>query len=449
MRRLQPVIWMKGTFLNAQYLQSQDRFLDNTLQFQMDALSSYPWGFREMRLDQEALAGGNIAISRASGIFPDGLLFDIPDADPAPPVRPIAEYFEKDQTTCDVYLSIPAYREKGLNVAMASRNSDTRFVSDVLMLRDENTGTAEKPVQVARKNFRFLFEGENLKGYSSLRVARVKKHPSGTLQLDSKFQPPLLDITTSDYIMSIARRLVEILSAKSSILAGLRRQKNLTLADFGAADIANFWLLYTINSHFPILQHIYETKRGHPQDLFALLLSLAGALTTFSTNLHPRDLPKYNHDDLEPPFTDLDEKVRTLLETVVPSNFVSLPLKPVAPHIYATALADDKYFKDTRMYLAVSSEMNEGELIAKAPSLIKVCSANQIELLVRQALPGVLLTHMQRPPSAIPVKLNHQYFSLNMSGVYWETVLRGRNLAAYVPGDFPAPQLELIILLPE
>lgn len=450
MKRLQPVIWMKGTFLNAQYLQSQDRFLDNTLQFQMEALSSYPWGIGELRMDQEALAGGNVAITRASGIFPDGLLFDIPDADPAPPMRPIADYFEQDQTTCDIFLAIPAYRDKGLNVAMANRaNADTRFLSDVLMLRDENSGLGEKPIQVARKNFRFLFEGENLKGYSSVRIARVKRLQTGLLQFDTRFQPPTLDIATSDYLMSIARRLVEILSAKSSILAGLRRQKNLTLADFGSSDIANFWLLYTINSHFPIIQHIYETKRGHPVDLFTVMLSLAGCLTTFSTTVHPRDLPKYNHDDVEPPFTDLDDKVRTLLETVVPSNFISLPLKLVAPYIYATALADDKYFRNTRMFLAINSDMNEGELIAKTPGLIKVCSANDIEVLVSKALPGVTLTHSPRPPSAIPVKLNHQYFSLNMSGVYWESVIRGRNLAAYVPGDFPSPQLELIILLPE
>jgi type VI secretion system protein ImpJ len=446
---MQPVIWMKGTFLNAQYLQSQDRFLDNTMQFQMQSLSNYPWGFRELRMDQEALASGNIGISSATGIFPDGLLFDIPNSDQAPPVRSIAEYFEKDQTECDIYLAIPAYRERGLNVSMGTRNADTRFLADVQMLRDENTGTTEKPVQVARKNFRFLFEGENLKGYSSLRIARVKRTQAGMMQFDMQFLPPLLDMETSDYLMSIARRLVEILSAKSSILAGLRRQKNLTLADFGTSDIANFWLLYTVNSHFPLIQHIFEVRRGHPEDLFNLMASLAGCLTTFSTSIHPRDLPKYNHDDLEPPFTDLDEKLRNLLETVVPSNFISLPLKLVAPHIYATSLADDKYFKDTRMYLAINADMNEGELIAKAPSLIKVCSANHIEHLVRQALPGVTLTHNARPPSAIPVKLNHQYFSLNLSGVYWEAVLRARNLAAYVPGDFPAPQLELIILLPE
>jgi type VI secretion system protein ImpJ len=44
------------------------------------------------------------------------------------------------------------------------------------------------------------------------------------------------------------------------------------------------------------------------------------------------------------------------------------------------------------------------------------------------------------------VKLNYQYFSLNQAGVAWEAIGRERNLAAYVPGDLPNPQLELIIL---
>jgi type VI secretion system protein ImpJ len=47
------------------------------------------------------------------------------------------------------------------------------------------------------------------------------------------------------------------------------------------------------------------------------------------------------------------------------------------------------------------------------------------------------------------VKLNYQYFSLAEGGLAWEAITRARNLAAYVPGDFPNPQLELIILLPE
>jgi type VI secretion system protein ImpJ len=233
------------------------------------------------------------------------------------------------------------------------------------------------------------------------------------------------------------------------MLGGSRRQKNLSLADFGASDIANFWLLYTINSHFPEFQHLFETRRGCPERLFEAMLSLAGCLTTFSNKIHPRDLPLYDHDNLSQCFTQLDEIVRTLLETVVPTNCISLPLKLVQPSIYATALADDKYLAGTRMYLAISAGMNEGELIAKTPYLVKVCSASHIEHLVRQALPGVGLTHVPKPPGSIPVKLNYQYFSLNQSGVVWEAIGRARNLAAYVPGDLPAPQLELVILLPE
>jgi len=448
MKRLQPVIWAKGTFLTPQHLQIQDRFIEDTLGFTLGSLNYRPWGFGRLSVNQEALAGGVLSINAASGLFPEGMPFDIPDADPAPPPKPLDQHFEPDQNTLDVYLSIPHYRERGLNVSVSRQGADTRFLAEVAVVRDENTGVSEKPIQIARKNFRLLVEGESRQGVSSLRVARVVRTIAGSYQLDPHFVPPLLDISASDYLVAISRRLVEILSAKSSLLAGLRRQKNQSLADFTASDIANFWLLYTVNTHFPLFRHIFETAKGHPERLYASMLSLAGALTTFSLKVHPRDLPAYDHEELEACFTSLDEKLRFLLETVVPSNFVSLPLKLVQPSIYATALADDKYLKNTRMYLAIQAEMNEAELINKTPSLIKVCSATHIEHLVRQALPGLTLTHVARPPSSIPVKLNCQYFSLNQAGGPWEAVLRARNLAAYVPGDFTSPQLELVILLP-
>src|SRR5262249_51219579 len=99
MKRLQPVIWMKGTFLNAQYLQSKDRFIENTLQFHLNALNYVPFGFRKLIIDQEALAAGNFKIVSAAGIFPDGLVFDAPDADKPPAARPLAEYYEPNQET--------------------------------------------------------------------------------------------------------------------------------------------------------------------------------------------------------------------------------------------------------------------------------------------------------------------------------------------------------------
>jgi type VI secretion system protein ImpJ len=449
MRQLQQVIWSKGTFLTPQHLQANDHFLESVLQFRLEILNFCPWGFQELHFDQEALASGTVALTRATGLFPDGLPFDIPDSDPAPDPKPLAPFFDSEQTTADIYLAIPEHRERGLNVSVAEHSADTRYISQIVDLRDDNTGGSLKPVQVARKSMRFLVQGESREGCTCLRAARIKRTAAGSLQQDPQFVPPLLSVSASDFLMGITRRLVEILSAKSSILAGGRRQRSANLADFTAADIASFWLLYTVNSYLPLLRHYYETGRAHPEKLYRLLASMGGSLSTFSLKIQPHDLPAYDHDELGPCFSDIDEKVRELLETVVPSNFVALPLKLVQPSIYATAIEEDKYLVGTKMFLAVNSTLSETELAKKVPQLVKLSSGTQVGQLVRRALPGIPLTHMLKPPASIPVKLNYQYFSLNQSGPAWEAVGKGRNLAAYVPGDIPAPQLELVILLPE
>ncbi len=449
MKRLQPVIWTNGTFLTPQHLQLQDRFLEDTLQFRLEALKFCPWGFTELVIDQQKLSTGDFAISRASGIFPDGLLFDIPDADAAPASRSLAELFEPGTKNMDVYLTVPDYRQRGLNVAIGQRDAGTRYLAEVSTYRDENTGSGEKPVQIARKNLRFMVGGENREGNAALRIANVLKAEGDTFHLNPRFVPPLLDIRACEYIMGLLRGILEVLAARSTQLSGTRRQKNQSLADFTAADIANFWLLYTVNSSFPVFSHLFEAKQVHPEELFSALLSLAGSLTTFSPKLRPRDLPLYDHDNLGPILAELDDKLRSLLQTVVPTNLVSLPLTLVQPSIYATALAEDKYLADTRMYLAVSAEVSENSVIQKVPQIVKVCSATHIDHLVKNALPGVELKHLSNPPSAIPIKLKYQYFSLNQAGAAWEAIGRARNLAAYVPGDLPNPQLELLILLPQ
>lgn len=448
MKQLQPVIWSKGTFLTPQHLQVQDRFIEDTLNFRLQALKFCAWGFSELTINQEILAEGQLAISRAAGIFPDGLLFEIPDADPPPPSKALAEFFEPGAKTLDVYLAIPDYRQRGLNVS-ASHEAGSRYLAEVTSFRDENTGKSEKPIQVARKNLRLLTELENREGSSLLQIARVERDAAGSFQLDARFVPPVLEVAASEYLLGLARGLIEILSAKSVQLSGLRRQKNQSLADFTASDIANFWLLYTVNSYFPIFSHLFESRHAHPEELYSAMVSLAGSLTTFSQKLRARDLPLYAHESLGPLFTELDEKLRFLLETVVDTNVVSLPLKLVQTSIYATALDQDKYLANTRMYLAVSAETSEETIIQRVPQLVKVCSATHIDHLVKQALPGVPLKHLQSPPSSIPVKLKYQYFSLNQSGAAWEAITRARNFAAYVPGELPNPNMELLILLPQ
>jgi type VI secretion system protein ImpJ len=334
-----------------------------------------------------------------------------------------------------------------MNVSVVPGPVRTHFLSQLQMVRDENTGSGEKPVQVARKNLQILADGENREGSVLLGFIRILRSETGTFQVDPAYIPPLIDIHAHPTLKRILSNMVELLVARSSQLSGTRRQKNQSLADFSASDVANFWLLYTINSHLPVLRHFLESTNIQPEVLFNELSDMAGALTAFSSKIAPKDLPTYNHERLGTCFTELDRLIRAMLETVVPSNFVALPLKLVRDTIYATSIDKDSYFQGSRFYLAISADIRDADLIDRSPQLLKACSATQLETLIRNALPGLRLQHVPTPPRSIPVKLRHQYFAIEQGGPVWESVQRARNFAVYAPAEILNPQMELVILL--
>lgn len=447
MRQLQPVIWSKGTFLSPQHLQAQERFVEDSAHFYLDSLNSNSWGFNDIQIDNKALSEGRLAITRASGIFPDAMPLDIPTSEFPPPARLLDECFLHGRQSCTFFLAVPEYLQGGMNVAVNRSQVSTRFMAQLLMVRDENTGSGEKPIQVAKKNLQILAEGENREGSVALGFLRILRSETGTYQVDPSYIPPLIDVHAHPTMKRILSNMVELLVTRGSQLSGSRRQKNQSLADFTASDVANFWLLYTINSHLPVLRHFLESTNVRPELLFNELSDLAGALTSFSSKISPKDLPAYNHDQLGVCFGELDRLIRVMLETVVPSNFIALPLKKVRDTIYATSIEKDSYFEGSRFYLAISADIRDADLIDRAPQLLKACSATHIETLIRNALSGLRLQHVATPPRAIPVKLRHQYFAIETAGPVWESVLRARNFAVYAPSELLNPQMELIILL--
>jgi len=86
-------------------------------------------------------------------------------------------------------------------------------------------------------------------------------------------------------------------------------------------------------------------------------------------------------------------------------------------------------------------------LIRKVPQLVKISSQDDIQRLIRNALPGVTLRHAPVPPAAIPMKLDNQYFSLNQSGSLWDAMVLSRQIAVHAPGEIVDPKMEIIIVL--
>jgi type VI secretion system protein ImpJ len=449
------VVWTQGMFLTPQHFQTLESYLEGTLQFRQAASHFANWGVTELDIDSEALANGLFRTNTCIGLMPDGEPVNIPDSDEAPPSRTIADHFPPHRTTLDVFLGLPESRPRARNVtipgpdrsAPSGAMPETRYLAETRMVPDENLGEEEKPVQVARRTFRILFGNEYRDGFSSFRIAQITRNAAGLPILNPQFVAPCLNLASSRYLTTLLRRQIEILANKSATLSAPRRQRGKLLAEFSASETAHFWLLHTVNSYLPELKHIWKVRQGHPEPAYVAMLRLAGALATFSLEGHPENLPDYDHDDLGHCFTQLDMKIRELMETVIPQKFVSVPLELSDRFLWTGRVTEDEYFRNSQFFLAISAKMGVDDLIRKVPAIVKVASADDIQRVVRNALPGVTLRHTPTPPEAIPVRLDNQYFLLNQGGALWEAITRSRQIAVFAPGEVVEPKMEVLIVL--
>jgi type VI secretion system protein ImpJ len=316
------------------------------------------------------------------------------------------------------------------------------------VLHDENTGGDERPVRLGRKNLRLLFDTEPAADLLTLPVARVVRDRTGHYALDPNFVPPVLQIAASNRLMLLIQRLIEILDDKSASISRTPGRGTASgSTDFSTRQIANFWLLHAVNSALAPLRHLLVSKRGHPEELFLELSRLAGALCTFALDSHPRDLPLYDHENLGEAFEKLDRHIRAHLETIVPTNCITIPLTATGNYFYEGEVTDQRCLNRARWVFAIRARMGEADLMTKTPQLIKVCTPPFVRELVKRALPGMGLTHLAVPPPAISTRVETQYFGISRSGPCWDHVTQTRRIGVYVPGEFPNPEVEILVVL--
>jgi type VI secretion system protein ImpJ len=436
-------------YVGTHHFQRQNRYFEDSVYFAVNQLWFAPYGLLGYELDTEALTNGTLALVHARGIFPDGLPFHMPEHDPLPPPRAIADLFPPTRDRLEVSLAIPAYRADGMNCLLPGALADggARYVAEPAVLPDENTGRDAKPVDLARKSIRFLLETEPADGFISLPLARIRRDHSGKFVFDERRIPPCLRINASGRLMHMLSRMLDVLREKSRAVVKPRDLGNPSASGFSAEGIANAWFVHCISASIGPLAHLFEAKGAHPEELYRELARLAGALCTFSLDSQPGDLPLYDHDNPGETFEALDRHIRAHLDLVVPSNRVVLPLELIARFFYAGAIADERTLHRSRWIFGIHCQLGESELIESTPRLVKFCSREFIPKLVQRALPGLKLTHLPVPPPALSPKLHMQYFAIDKAGPCWEHMVKTREFGLYVPGELPDPELELSVIL--
>jgi len=444
------ILWNEGMLLTPHHFQQWDNYHEALLNTRLASLHPNEWGVLDIELNHEAVANGRVELSRCRAVMPDGLVVNVPALDAAPDAREVGDHFAPEDDTLDVHLAVPSMRAGASNFQAdgGARAQSVRYWQDAGTVADETTGMNEQQIAYARSNLRLMFADEIREGYSSIKIAELKRTPTGKLVVSDEHIPPALDASASPWLEQALRQIVEILITKSSSLGEQRRQRTSSLADFTTSEIAVFWLLNTVNAHIPTLMHLLETRPLHPERLYYELIALCGKLMTFAVDRHPKDIVRYKHLDLYETFSKLFAEVRLLLETVIPTRVVQIPLTLMREAVYAGRIEDERLLKDAAFYLGITAQMPAGRLIERAPHVIKIASRDMIDQLIGHALPGVMLTHAQPPPAPIPTRVNFHYFSLDKNGVFWDTVRGSKSIAVYIPDEIVDEKVELYAIKP-
>ncbi len=447
MKFLSRVVWSEGMYLGPHHFQTQSRYFEDSMAFLAASLWREPWGLLHVELDSKAIRNGTASLLHAAGIFPDGLPFEVPNSDPPPSIRNLLEVFPSTDAELPLYLTVPMRRDNGFDCDLSASANSSRFARMQRTLRDETNGIDEREIDLGRKNIRLMTEAELNPDLLSIPIARVLRDGRGHLVFDEEFVPSCLRLNASESLMLLVRRLLDAILEKSATIARSARRHGRFEAGTAALDVANYWFLHALHNAIPPLQHLTATRHAHPEDVYIELSRLAGALCTFALDSDPRQLPAYDHRNPGPVFRALDAHIRRHLEIVVPSNAVMLEFHPLEPYIHEAEVRDERCLRRARWVLGMRSGLGESDLLRLAPKLVKVCSSKFVPELVKRALPGMKLTHLPVPPTAIRAEADMQYFAIDTTGPCWEHILQTRSVGIYIPGEISRPEFDLTVIV--
>ena len=444
MKTEQP-LWGRGIMVSPQHFQQQAAQAAWSAECIARLGLSQPWGMIDAAFEPDALKLGRLQARHLHVRFQDGTLIDTDNADALPPALSL----ESESRDAVVVLALPLLRANGGNCLKPDEVAE-RPVRFRQRWRDvRNTfGDDIRQIAVMQPELTLRFARQDNSDYLTCPVARVQQDSQGVWTLDETFLPPLLTLRGSRWLSTQLEQLLTQLRARLGRLMAMRRESNERMADFAVADVSLFWLLNALNSAEPVLGQFQRNPQSPPERLYPELARLAGSLLTFSLAHQVSAIPAWQHEQLNAVFPPLFNLLGDLLEASLPSRVVSLELDYDARlHFWQARLHDPRLREGADYYLSVRSPMPAAQLQEQFPRQCKVGSPDHVRGIVNSSRVGVPLVPLRHVPAAIPLRLENQYFSLDLSDPLAAEMIQSGTCMFYVPGMLGEPELELFAVL--
>lgn len=426
------VVWSEGMFLKPQHFQQQDRYFERLVRQRVEGIRSFPWGIRNISINESLLKLGKFAVNSCSGIFQDGTPFVIgEDLSPPTPID-----IPDDLKDSVVFLCIPVRQRFAPEVEInnSSFKISTRFAAEDQDVPDVIAGSnLTANIKVSSLQLSFMTAAEDRSAYHSLGLAKIREIKSDKqIILDEAYVPPFLSSNESNILKGYISEVISMLKHRGDALA-----QRVSGAGQGVSEIADFLLLQIVNRHEPYFMHLGKLPYLHPESLYSSLVCLAADLSTFTTtSKRPDTYPVYQHEDSNVIFSQIMGYIRRSLSAVIEQSAIEIPLQKKKYGIYIGEIIDRTLLKTSAFVLIVKAAIPEENIRRSIPSLIKIGSVDQIRTLVNVQLPGVTVRPLPTAPRQLPFHTGGVYFELDTAGASWKGLQDANAIAIHLSGEF-------------
>lgn len=433
------VAWLEGAFIRPQHFQQQDRHMEWSLASLTHQLNGYSWGVSDLEFDEAALRLGHIVLRKCRAILPDGAIVDLPSEDEVPAPLNLDETNEGDL----VYLAVPLWRAGAKDIDRANvEDANARYrVADMEVPDIVSHANTTANIELASKKVRLVTERDGPQQYSAIAVARVRSVKNKVIELDERFIPPTLDLSSSAALTRIVRDVQGLAQKRSTLLA----ERLCSLADGNGVEMADFLLLQMLNRYQPLLDHYLVAQQLHPQQAYQLLAQMASELATF-THVEKRlsTVPAYQHDDLQATFEGFEPILQQCLTTILDQSAMQIALEDKGFGIRIGYIPE--LDRNASFVLCARADMPNEELRRQLPVQAKIGPIDKITNLVNKQLPGVQIDPIASAPRQIPFYSGAVYFELKTQGKWWQDITDTKGLALHIGSQFPGIFLELWVI---
>lgn len=435
MANVNKVVWAEGMLLRQQQFQQQERYFEHLIQQHCLAFSRQHWGLLQLEIDSAYLPLNRISISRASGIFPDGTLFNIEQDAKLMSILQVPEGVYNKL----VYLAIPCTSSQIAKISTTHSQSYRYCTEAVDILDEHSTNSSSAQIEVAKLQIQVLLESDDLSQYIALPIARIKEISADRgICLDEEFIAPSLTCQTVPALSALVHELYTLLYHRMNLLG---KRLSSSRVD-SVSDLNEILLLQVVNRYVPLFEHLTKKSDLHPEQLYIYTVQLLGELTTFtSTDKVVETMPIYQHIDNQTVFQPIMAKLRNALHTVFEQAALRLPLTANELGIYWAVINETRLLDTADFILAVKAQIDPEQLQQHLPKQIKIAAIEQIHDLIASQVPGLKIERLPVAPPQMPYYAGFSYFTIKPEPNLWHKIKTSGGLAIYITGEYPGLEM--------